>query len=210
MLTEGQEKRIYSIYVEYQNDIKPLTFYVERKFHRFPKGLLKEFRDVFDHVSRCYEEDAAEQYKEENLQKAENHFNRIKLDTYKYVSDYKKREFVRWKKKYGKYDLQNINDGNFWRMILDLEDEGERVFSEARSMESRNIAKSCEMLQESTIKYDEIFNLIDEKRKLILKAKFQYRKVTLENGIIGFLIGVAGSIAATYLWETVIKPFFRS
>ena len=56
---------------------------------KFPKGLLKEFRDVFDHISRCYEEDAAEQYIEENIQKAENHFNRIKLDTYKYISDYK-------------------------------------------------------------------------------------------------------------------------
>ncbi len=128
MLTDKQEKRINSLYVEYQNDIKPLTFYVERKFHRFPKGLLKEFRDVFDHVSRCYEKDATEQYKEENIQKAENHFNRIKLDTYKYVSDYKKREFVSWKKKYSKYDLQNIKDGNFWKTILDLEDEGERIF----------------------------------------------------------------------------------
>lgn len=209
MLTEKQEKQINLLYVEYQNDIKPLTFYVERKFHRFPKGLLKEFRDVFDHVSRCYEEDATEQYKDENIQKAENHFNRIKLDTYKYVSDYKKREFVRWKKKYSKYDLQNINDGNFWETILDLEDEGERIFSEARSMESKNIAKSCEMLQESTIKYDKIFKLIDDKRKLILKAKFKYRRVTLVNGIIGFLIGVVASIAATYLWEIVIQQFFK-
>ncbi len=90
MLTKEQEKRINLLYVEYQKDIKTLIFYVERKFHRFPKGLLKEFRDVFDHISRCYEENATEQYKEENIQKAENHFNRIKLDTYKYVSDYKK------------------------------------------------------------------------------------------------------------------------
>lgn len=208
MLTEGQEKRINSLYTEYQKEIKPLTFYVERKFHRFPKGLLKEFRDVFDHVSRCYEEDATEDYKEENIQKAENHFSRIKLDTYKYVSDYKKREFTRWKKKYGKYDLQNINDGDFWKTILDMEDEGERIFSEARSIESKNIAKSCDMLQESTLKYDEIFQLIDDKRELILKAKFKYRKVTLMNGFIGFLIGIMGSIIATYLWETVIQQFF--
>ena len=209
MLTKKQENRINSLYVEYQNDIKPLTFYVERKFHKFPKGLLKEFRDVFDHISRCYEEDVTDQYKEENIQKAENHFNRIKLDTYKYVSDYKKREFVRWKRKYAKYDLQNINDGNFWGTILDLEDEGERIFSEARSMESKDIAKSCEMLQESTLKYDKIFELIDEKRKFILKAKFKYRKVTLINRFIGFLVGVAGGVAATYLWETVIRQFFK-
>lgn len=209
MLTERQEKRIKSLYVEYQNDIKPLTFYVERKFHRFPKGLLKEFRDVFDHVSRCYEEDATEQYKEENIQKAENHFNRIKLDTYKYVSDYKKREFVRWKKKYGKYDLQNINDGDFWKTILELEDEGESIFSEARSLESKNIAISCEMLQKSTLKYDEIFKLINEKRRLILKAKFKYRRVSLVNCILGILIGIVGSIVATYLWETVLQQFVK-
>ena len=153
---------------------------------KFPKGLLKEFRDVFDHISRCYEEDAAEQYIEENIQKAENHFNRIKLDTYKYISDYKKREFVRWKKKYGKYDLQNINDGIFWKTILDLEDEGERIFSGARSIESKNIVKSCEMLQESTIKYDEIFKLINKKRELILRAKFKYRRVTLVNALLVF------------------------
>lgn len=209
MLTERQKERINSLYIEYQKDIKPLTFYVERKFHKFPKGLLKEFRDVFDHVSRCYEEDATECYKEENIQKAENHFNRIKLDTYKYVSDYKKHEFMRWKKKYDKYDLQNINDGGFWKTILDLEDEGERIFSEARSIESKDIANACEMLQESALKYDEIFRLIDDKRDLILKAKFKYRRVTLVNGIIGFLLGVAGSVAATYLWETVIRQFFR-
>ena len=65
------------------------------------------------------------------------------------------------------------------------------------------------MLQESTIKYDEIFKLIDKKRELVLRAKFKYRRVTLVNGIIGFLIGVVASIAATYLWETVIQQFFK-
>ena len=97
-----------------------------------------------------------------------------------------KREFVRWKKKYGKYDLQNINDGIFWKTILDLEDEGERIFSGARSIESKNIVKSCEMLQESTIKYDEIFKLINKKRELILRAKFKYRRVTLVNALLVF------------------------
>lgn len=207
MLTKEQEERINSLYVEYQKDIKPLTFYVERKFHKFPKGLLKEFRDVFDHISRCYEKGAAEQYKEENIQKAENHFHRIKLDTYKYVSDYKKREFVQWKKKYAKYDLQGIDNGDFWETILKLEDEGERIFSEARSIESKDVAKACEMLQESTIKYDEIFQKINRARKHVLKAQFKYRRVTLVNGIIGFLLGIVASIAATCLWEIVIKPF---
>lgn len=203
MLTSEQERRIKSLYVEYQEDIKLLTFYVERKYHKFPKSLLKEFRDVFDHISRCYEEGATEQYKEDNIKKAENHFDRIKLDTYKYVSDYKKREFSRWKKKYSKYDLQNINDGRFWKRVLDLEDEGERIFTSARSIESKNIVKACELIQESTMKYDEIAQLIEKKRVLIVKAKFKYRRVTLLNWLIGFGIGVAASIIAAWIWEVI-------
>lgn len=89
-----------------------------------------------------------------NIKKAENHFDRIKLDTYKYVSDYKKREFSRWKKKYSKYDLQNINDGEFWKKVLDLEDEGERIFASARNIEAKDNAKACDMIQESTMKYE--------------------------------------------------------
>lgn len=204
MLTKEQEKRIESLYIEYQEDIKPLTFYVERKYHKFPKSLLKEFRDVFDHISRCYEKDATEQYKEDNIKKAENHFDRIKLDIYKYVSDYKKREFSIWKKKYSKYDLQNINDGEFWKKVLDLEDEGERIFTAARDIEAKDIVKACNLIQNSTMKYDEITQLIDEKRDYIVKAKFKYRRVTFLNWLIGFVIGVVASIIATWIWENFI------
>lgn len=67
MLTKTQEERIIALYTEYQRDIKSLTFYVDHKFQRFPKGLLKQFRDVFDHISRCYEDDADECYIEDNI-----------------------------------------------------------------------------------------------------------------------------------------------
>lgn len=203
MLTEEQEKRIESLYIEYQEEIKPLTFYVERKYHKFPKSLLKEFRDVFDHISRCYEKSATEQYKDDNIKKAENHFDRIKLDTYKYVSDYKKREFSRWKKKYSKYDLQNINDGEFWKSILDLEDEAEKIFASARNIESKDIVKACSMIQESTIKYEEIMTLIDDKRSYIVKAKFKYNRVTILNRLIGITVGIIASIIAAVIWEYI-------
>lgn len=201
MVTKGQEKRIIALYVEYQENIKPLTFYVERKYHKFPKSLLKEFRDVFDHISRYYEEEATEEYKEENIKKAENHFDRIKLDTFKYVSDYKKREFLRWKRKYSKYDLQSIDNGGFWKEVLNLEDAGEKIFSEARSIESKDIVNVCNLIQESTLKYDEISALLQEKRDLIIKAKFKYRKVTILNWLIGFGGGIASSIIAACLYE---------
>ena len=204
MLTKEQEERINSLYIEYQEDIKPLIFYVERRYHKFPKALLKEFRDVFDHISRCYEKDVTKQYKDDNIKKAENHFDRIKLDTYKYVSDDKKREFSRWKKKYSKYDLQNINDGEFWKKVLDLEEEGESLFSSARSVEAKDIEKACDLWQESIAQYDKIMNMIDEKRTFIVKAKFQYRRVTFLNRLDGFAIGIVASVIAAWIWECVI------
>lgn len=205
MLTETQKERINELYIDYLKDIKPAIFYVERKFHKFPKALLKEFRDVFDHIARCYEEDATEEYKNENLTKAKNHFDRIKLDTFKYVSDYKKREFTRWKRKYSKYDLQNIDNGEFWKLVLDLEDEAEQIFSQARSIEAKSVVQSCELLQESTEKYDEIQDSINKKRELIIKEKFKYKKVSLMSRVSGFILGIATSIIAAYIWEYIIK-----
>lgn len=73
MLNEKQENDIKKLYNEYQIEIKPLTFYVERKYHKFPKSSLKEFRDVFDHISRCYEKNVSEEYINENINKAKNH-----------------------------------------------------------------------------------------------------------------------------------------
>ena len=199
MLTKKQEARVISLYQEYQKDIKPLTYYVERKFHRFPKGLLKEFRDIYDHISRCYENNASDIYIEDNLKKAENHFARIKLDTYKYVSDYKKRYFSAWKKKYSKYDLQNINDGNFWLQVLELEEEGESLFFEARANEAKDLERACVLFQDSITKYTEIDKLISEKRDRIIKEKFKYRRVTFGNLVSGFALGIIASIIATLI-----------
>ena len=97
MLNDAQRSQLEDLYVEYQQEIKLLMFYVESKYHRFPRGLLKEFRDVFDHISRCYVDDATDEHINENITKAHNHFNRIKLDTYKYLHDYKSRDYDRWK-----------------------------------------------------------------------------------------------------------------
>lgn len=40
-------------------------------------------------------------------------------------------------------------------------------------------------------------------------GKIQISQSYFGKCLIGFLIGVVASIAATYLWETVIQQFFR-
>ena len=178
---------------------------MERKYHRFPKGLLKEYRDIYDHISRCYADGADNDLIEENIKKAENHFERIRLDIYRYVCDYKKREFSRWKKKYSKYDLQNINDGTFWEEILSKEELGEKKFFEGRDIESKDSLKACEYLQESIVIYGDIMDLIDKKRPYIVKAKFRYRKATIFSQLLGFGLGIIASIVASLIWKYLLK-----
>lgn len=205
MLTKEQDKRIINLYKEYYDDIKPLTYYVERKYHKFPKGLLKEYRDIYDHISRCYTDDATEELIEENIKKAEHHFERVRLDIYRYVCDYKKRVFVRWKRKYSKYDLQSINDGTFWSFILEQEELGEKKFFEGRDWEAKDTKKACDYLKDSFTIYDGIMTTIDKKRKYIIKAKFKYRKVTIFNQVLGFCLGVLASIAASWIWMCLLR-----
>lgn len=85
--------------------------------------------------------------------------------------------------------------------MLSLEDEGESIFTSARSIEGKDITKACDLLQESTMKYDEITELINGKRIFIIKAKFKYRRVTAFNWLIGFIVGVIASIIATGIYE---------
>ena len=197
------ETKIKEIYADYQENVKPLIYYIERKFHRFPLSLLNEIRDVFDHISRCYEPYANQKYIDKNIEKAQNHFTRIKLDAYKYVNDVKRKDFVKWKKKYNKYDLQNINDGDFWKHILDLEDEAERLFAEAKKQETKDVNESYDLFYLSADKYEQIDNLIDEKRQFIVKAKFKYRQMTFFNHLTGFIIGIISSIIASVLHTDV-------
>lgn len=201
MLTKEQNARIENLYKIYSFEIKPLTFYVERKYFKFPKGLLKEYRDVYDHLARCYEVSATDAFIEENLKKAENHFERIKLDIYKYACDYKRREFVKWKKKYSKYDMSAIDNGDFWKDVLAKEELGEHTFLAGRNVESKDINRACLLYKESFEIYGTIEEMIQSKRDLIIRVKVKFRAVSIYNQIIGFILGIAASIIASYIWQ---------
>lgn len=201
MLTEEQEKRIIDLYRMYYNDIKPLTVFVERKYHKFPKGLLKEYRDIYDHLSRCYSDDATDDLIEENIEKAEHHYERIRLDIYRYVCDYKRRVFVKWKQKYNKYDLQGIDNGDFWKYILKREDEGEKKFFEGRKREVKSVNEACDCLQESFKIYDDIMQTIIKNRDKIFEKKFKYVRAAIASQITGFVLGILASIVAAWIYS---------
>ncbi len=213
MLNEVQQNEIIKLYHEYQSEVKLMVYYVERRFHKFPIALLNNLRDVFDHISRCYEKDVNDEYIEDNIRKAQNHFMRIKLDMYKYIYDVKDRDFSRWKKKYSKYDLQNIEHGKFWKKILELEQESEILFKNAKTMESKNTSQSYELFAQAIKKYEEIDNEIQKKKQYIVDAKWLYRRVTLFSRLWGIVLGILTSLLASVLFETyfqTIKDYIRS
>lgn len=203
MLTKEQEDRIKNLYIIYYDDIKPLTYYVERNYHKFPKSLLKEYRDIYDHIARCYESSADEKQIEENITKAEHHFERIRLDIYKYACDYKRREFSKWKRKYNKYDLQRIDNGDFWKDILNLEEQGEDNFFKGREVEGKDINTACEYLTVSFNIYGDIMKEIKKKRSRIIETKMLYRKVSFGNQLLGFILGIIASVIASVIWNYI-------
>ena len=67
---ENYRKQIDEIYLEYINELKPLIAMVEHNYRKFPMGVLKEFRDVFDHISRLYIENETDAYYSDNYEEA--------------------------------------------------------------------------------------------------------------------------------------------
>ncbi len=197
--TELQEK-IDSIYLEYINDLKPLIAYVEHNYRKFPKGVLKEFRDVFDHIARLYLDGQSDAVKADNIKKADNHFCRLKLDIYKYSCDYQKRKIDRWMKRYSKYDLTIIDNGKFWDDVEERFDKCETTFFKGREIEHSDIAQACNYYEDYINECEDTFNHIDAKKNLISSAVYKQRRTQTINIIIGFILGIIGSLIASGIY----------
>lgn len=69
-------------------------------------------------------------------------------------------------RKYNKYDLQNINDGEFWEYVLESEDEADKLFNEAKEQEAIDVNASYELFYQASQKIDDIFQTIKDKRTI--------------------------------------------
>lgn len=207
MLPEEYQNKVNQIYSEYINDLKPLIAYVEHNYSKFPKGVLKEFRDVFDHIARLYTEDEDEKYYIDTLDKAANHFSRLKLDIYKYLCDYEKKKISSWHNKYSKYDLSVIDNGDFWQDIVDGFDNCEVIFFNGRNIEHKDVVAACNFYQQYLNEADKIFECIEGKRDLIKKAVFKQRKASFISGFFGFILGIISSIIASFLYAVMCNLY---
>ena len=203
MLDTKLQEEIDNIYSEYIKELKPLIAFVEHNYRKFPKGVLKEFRDVFDHIARLYLTDQDTVAQKDNISKARNHFSRLKLDIYKYLCDYRKKEINRWLSKYSKYDLTIIDNGSFWYNIQEHFDECEAIFFRGRSIEHSDVTEACSYYEDYINKCEATFKYIDAKKKLINGAVFKQLRTQTQNIIFGFILGIIGSIIASIIYNHI-------
>ncbi len=206
---ENYRNQIDKIYLEYINELKPLIAMVEHNYRKFPIGILKEFRDVFDHISRLYIENESDNYYKNNLNKAINHFDRLRLDVYKYVCDLKKKQVDKWIKRYSKYDMSCVDNGEFWDKVTKDFDNCEETFYNGQKQEHIDIKKACGCYENYVTQCDDVFRYIDSKSQHIRKIKYKYYKTALKGILGGLLLGIIGSIIASMIWSSVIEPAFN-
>ncbi len=202
---ENYRKQIDEIHIEYINELKPLIAMVEHNYRKFPIGILKEFRDVFDHISRLYIEDKSEDYYIENINKAANHFDRLRLDIYKYVCDLEKKRIDKWIKQYSKYDMSCVDNGDFWKKVTKDFDDCEEIFYRGQKQEHLDIKQACDCYVQYVAQCNEVFKYIDSRAEYIHKVKYKYCKTVVS----GFVLGIIGSIIASIIWVGMLEPAFK-
>ena len=206
---ENYRKQIDEIHLEYINELKPLIAMVEHNYRKFPIGILKEFRDVFDHISRLYIDGKSDDYYRVNLEKTTNHFDRLKLDVYKYVCDLTKKHIDKWVNRYSKYDMSCIDNGDFWKKVTEDFDACEEHFYYGQREEHLNIKQACDHYMQYVTQCDEVFQYIKSKSEYIRKIKYKYCKTAVKGIIGGLILGIVGSIIASMLWTGVFEPVFK-
>lgn len=206
---EKYRKQIDEIHLEYINELKPLIAMVEHNYRKFPMGVLKEFRDVFDHISRLYIENESDDYYADNINKAINHFARLRLDVYKYVCDLKKKHIDKWTKQYSKYDMSFIDNGEFWDKVTKDFDACEDIFYNGQSHEHLDIITACSCYEDYITQCDEVFDYIKSKSEYIRKVKYKYYKTAISGILGGLILGIVGSIIASMIWSGIIVPTFN-
>jgi hypothetical protein len=210
-LDNNFQKKITSLYSTYNNQVKPLFALIESTFQALPVSIVNEIRAFNDHIARCYVDDVKNDFKTKQLDKAENHIERMLLDSFKFLCFFYEEEVRDFKRTYKKYDLTSINNGKFLMQLKTVIHNCHNTYKDAKIIEPLDKELSFKNYQQ-TFKYFEEFieltnknigNLINLKRK---HTFFSLLKLFIF--IIGAIIsGIIGSIITSGIPQQV-KAFF--
>ena len=160
-----------SIYKDYNEVIKPLIASIEAKEERLPVPILNEIRAVNDHIARCYSDGATDDFKAEQIRKAQSHIERIVLDCLKILNMLVKKRMEGIE---SRTRLEQIDSGRFYVKYSQLADEAEKLATQAKLTESADKIKAISLFQQSAIVYKQIEDLIADNRTHIIWAKILF------------------------------------
>ncbi len=184
---------ISELFKFYKDYIKPIYFEIEARDNEIPIELLFEIHASFDHISRIYTDSNNEK---EECNKASSHLKRGVLDAFKL----KLKSFNKELKRLKNINFNLIDNGNFLSNYTKDHLHIIKLAKEARTNETKN---------DTEIAFDkwfEVSSLIDkfennyiETEKIIWARKITKRYFT-KNTLIGFILGVIGSIIASCIY----------
>lgn len=158
--------RLKEHYQDYLQHLKPLQALVESQYQSVPAQILNEIRAFTDHIASCYYTSATEHSIQENIEKAESHLLRIKLDCYKFIIVYLHREYVKKFRKFEIFfDLNKIDNGNFVVQYYHIRKEGEELVFQAKKLESEDKDQALQTFEQAMNKYFELKHLVESNRR---------------------------------------------
>ncbi len=197
-------KDIKELFDFYYLHVKPLYASVQAT-NNLPLEVLTEINAAFDHLSRIYQYGADEQHE---VKKACSHLKRSCLDIFKIRAKQIVDEYHELKQR----NIGIIENGEFELRMMNLFEEIRTGAIEARQIESRTTSDTTDNVAsfdawapvyEKCERWHKDFFLnpsVEWAMKVQAKANRKQRAI---DALIGFAIGVAASVIASYIYSAL-------
>lgn len=154
----------------------------ERNRNVLPDHFLNEIRAMFDHMARCYRDDATPERKNEEMRKAEGHLQRFILDCFKQIITILKDNISRVERETYSSEWLRIDNGDFWKFYISECQKGQAAEIEAKKLESVDKDRALEQYQLSYESYRSIEQMIRNKEpELKHSREFKQKQARLKN-----------------------------
>lgn len=192
-------------YNSYSYVIKPLVATYEAREQQFPTPIFNEIRAFNDHVSRCYLDDATDEFIQEEIKKAGRHTTRIILDLYKYLIISFDNEIKAFESRTKNVNISVVDNGEFYIKYKTLRDKSIFALREAKKKESLN--HSQENIFE---KFEESFNLYQETSELISSSHSNIQWACWKSNFrrYGWIAGIIIGALTSFILQEVLNWSF--
>ena len=175
MISPDLQTKIEVLYNTYNYTLKPLLATVEARFEKFPLPVINEIRAFNDHIAQCYREDVDDEYRKNQLHRAEAHINRILFDCFKYLNVSLHDSIKLLQREARNVDLTVIDNGLFYQNYRRLYNSARSTVRLAKKEESFNRDVSYGLYEEAFNRYNELEELWLNHLPDIHRARIRFR-----------------------------------